>query len=172
MGPLSPHPRAQLSTPQALNPVWRKRDSEATFQEWWRQQQITTIFFDGASKGNPGTAGAGGAIYDKNGTRRDSFSWGLGQKTNNQAEIQGLLKACQIARDRGYKDFQAFGDSEILIKNLNSDTLFTNASLNKTLRRLKRVLLNFDSYKFFHILRTSNSEADQLENKGCTLRKG
>jgi ribonuclease HI len=172
LGPLSPHPRKQLSAPQAVNPVWRKRDSEATIQEWWRKQKITTIFFDGASKGNPGTAGAGGVIYASDGSRRDSFCWGIGQKTNNQAEIQGLLKACQIARDRGYKEFQALGDSEILIKNLNTDKLFTNASLNKTLNRLKRILLDFDSYKFFHILRNSNSEADLLANKGCTLGKG
>jgi ribonuclease HI len=172
LGPLLPHPRNQLSAPQEVSLVWKKRDSEATIQEWWRSQKIATIFFDGASKGNPGTAGAGGVIYDSDGLRRDSFCWGIGQKTNNQAEIQALLKACQIARDRGYKEFQALGDSEILIKNLNTDNLFTNASLNKTLNRLKRILLDFDSYKFYHILRNLNSEADLLANKGCTLGKG
>ena len=130
------------------------------------------IFFDGASKGNPGTTGAGGVIYASDGSRRDSFCWGIGQKTNNQAEIQGLLKACQIARDRGDKELQALGDSEILIKNLNTGKLFTNASLNKTLNRLKRILLDFNSYKFLHILRNLNSEADLMANKGCTLGKG
>lgn len=130
------------------------------------------IFFDGASKGSPGTARAGGVIYTSDGARRDSFWWGIGQKTNNQAEILGLLKACQIAKDRGDKEFQAFGDSEILIKNLNTGKLFNNASLNKTLNRLKRVLLNFDSFKFLHILRSLNSEADLMANKRCTLGKG
>eukprot|EP00253_Pinus_taeda_P009869 PITA_09869 len=172
LAPLFPHPQKQLTATHAVNLEWRKRDSEATIQEWWRKQKITTIFFDGASKGNPGAVGASGVIYAPYGSRRDNFYWGIGLKTNNQAEILGLLKACQIARDRGDKNFQAFGDSEILIKKLNMEKLFTNASLNKTLNRLKRVLLNFDSYKFLHILRNLNSEADLMANKGCTLGKG
>jgi ribonuclease HI len=135
-------------------------------------KNITTIFFDGASKGNPGAAGAGGVIYSPNGTTRDCFCWGLGQKSNNQAELLGLIKACLIAREKGIKDLQVFGDSEIIIKNLNTESRFSNASLNKTLDRLKRVLLGFNSCKFYHILRMSNSEADQLANKGNTLMKG
>eukprot|EP00253_Pinus_taeda_P015605 PITA_15605 len=172
LGPLSPHPRKQISAPHAVNPEWGKRDSKANIQEWWQKQKITTIFFDGASKGNPGTVGARGVIYAPDSSRRDSFRWGIKLKTNNQAEIQGLLKACQIARDRGDKEFQAFGESEILIKNLNTGKLFNNASLNKSLNRLKRVLLDFNSYKFLHILRSLNSEADLMANKGCTLGKG
>lgn len=31
-----------------LNPEWRPRDKDKTFQSWWRQQGITTVFFDGA----------------------------------------------------------------------------------------------------------------------------
>lgn len=73
LGPLSPNPRKQLSAPHAVNPEWRKRDSEATIQEWWQKQKITRIFFDGASKGNLGTTGAGGVIYAPDGSRRDSF---------------------------------------------------------------------------------------------------
>lgn len=87
-----------------MNPIWRIRETEENFQEWWKKQKISTIFFDGASKGNPGAAGAGGVIYDLAGVKRDIFSWGIGQKSNNQAEILSLLKACQIARDRGDKE--------------------------------------------------------------------
>jgi len=59
-------------------PNWRLRSSDAKFQEWWRKQGLDSIFFDGASKGNPGLAAAGGVIYSQDGTKRDSFSWGLG----------------------------------------------------------------------------------------------
>lgn len=98
----------------------------------WKSKSLTTIVFYEASKGNPGNAGAGGVIYSPDNNSRDSFYWGLGQKSNNQAEIYGLLKACLIAREKGVKDFQAFGDSEILIKKLNAEVLFDNASLNST----------------------------------------
>jgi ribonuclease HI len=128
--------------------------------------------FDGASKGNPGTSGAGGVVYSPDGQRKDSFSWGLGQNTNNQAEILGLLKACQLAHGNDEKDIQVFGDSEILIKILNTDDYFNNPVLNKTLQRLRKVTQNFTSISFYHILRSLNKEADERENRGCLLAQG
>ena len=169
---LDPHRRMYLLPPLTASPSWRKRDPDASFQQWWREQKTNTIFFDGASKGNPGPSGAGGIIYSPNGVSRDSFYWGLGLKTNNQAELLSLLKACQLAREKGFKDIQIFGDSEILIKNLNTEEKFRNASLNRVLERLKRVLIAFNSYKFYHILRSSNSEADLMANKGSATQKG
>eukprot|EP00253_Pinus_taeda_P027195 PITA_27195 len=149
-----------------------KRWIDGSFQAWWRAQNLCSIFFDGASKGNPGPSGAGGIIYSPEGRSKDSFSWGLGVKTNNQAELLSLLKACQIAREKGVKDIQIFGDSEILVKKLIDGELFRNADLNRTLERLKRVLAFFASYKIFHILRTSNSEADLMANIGSALDRG
>eukprot|EP00253_Pinus_taeda_P027254 PITA_27254 len=157
---------------QIFNEEWRLRDKEDYYQNWWRSQKIHTTFFDGASKGNPGTAGAGGVIYSLDGDRKDIFYWGLGQKSNNQAELLGLLKVCQIARDKGVKKLQVFGDSELIIKNLNTGDRFNNPSLNKILGRLKRVLQFFDSCKFYHILRNLNSEADKMANKGSAIMKG
>eukprot|EP00253_Pinus_taeda_P024453 PITA_24453 len=67
-----------------LKENWRIRDNVEGFQKWWKLQGKCTIFFDGASKGNPGRSGAGGIIYYSNGSK-ECFSWGLGIKTNNQA---------------------------------------------------------------------------------------
>eukprot|EP00253_Pinus_taeda_P006872 PITA_06872 len=170
--PLEPSPRKSILTPQIANPEWRRRDSEDSFTNWWRSKNLTTIFFDGASKGNPEIASSGGVIYSSDGSSRECLCWGLGQKSNNQAEIFGPLKACHIARDKGVKDLQVFRDFEILIKKLNTEDLFSNASLNKILGRPKRVLQEFTSYKFYHILRNLNGEADQMANKGCSLLKG
>jgi hypothetical protein len=73
---------------------WRLRDSHDKFQSWWQKQGKTSVFFYGASKGNPGTAGAGGIIYSSEGEKLATFCWGLGQRTNNQAEILSLIKVC------------------------------------------------------------------------------
>jgi hypothetical protein len=89
--------RSQTIVRPSKNPSWCLRDKDAAFQDWWRQQGLASIFFDGASKGNTGNAGAGGVIYSSDGSRKDSFSWGLGQRKNNRDEILGLLKAFQIA---------------------------------------------------------------------------
>jgi ribonuclease HI len=169
---LVPHPSKHYLSPKTANPEWRIRDEEDNFQSWWRSKNLTTIFFDGASKGNPGAAGAGGVIHSSDGTTKDCFSWGIGLKSNNQAEMLGLTKACLLARGKGVKDLQVFGDSEVIIKNLNMKTRFSSASLNIILDRLKRVLLDFNSCKFYHILRKLNNEADSLANRGSSLVKG
>eukprot|EP00253_Pinus_taeda_P016670 PITA_16670 len=172
LGTLELQSRKTLLPPQTEHPIWKKRDPDETFQLWWRAQKSHTIFFDGASKGNPGPSGAEGLIFSPDGVSRDTFFWGLGLKTNNQAELLSLLKACQIAREKGIKDIQVFGDSKILIKKLNAAEQFRNAGLNRTSERLKKVLSAFASFKFYHILRSSDSDADLLANKGSALYKG
>jgi hypothetical protein len=78
-------------------------------------------------------------------------------------------KACQIARENGYKEIQDYGDSEILIKILNLNDHFNNPAVNKTLQRLRKVLQYFSSSHFFHILCGSNKEADAKANMGFLL---
>jgi len=92
-----------------------------------------TIFFDDASKGNPGNSGIGGLIISPDRADNASFSWGLGININNHVESYRLLKACQIAKELGHKRIQIFGDSELLIKLLNSKNHFCNVVLNNTL---------------------------------------
>ena len=55
------------------------------FTKWWQRQNKVSVFFDGASKGNPGIAEEGGMIYYPGEMLEAIFSWGLGQSTNNQA---------------------------------------------------------------------------------------
>ena len=169
---LSPHCKVLSLPPPLPSPSWKIRESEAAFQNWWKIQNTTSIFFDGASKGNPGAAGAGGVIYFADNLRKVHFCWGLGISTNNQAELLALTKACQIVWDKGIKYCQAFGDSEILIRKINSDDQFSNAILNKSLNRLKLILQDFTSFKIYHILRSLNREVDEMANKGCLLAPG
>ena len=37
-------------------------------------------------------------IYSHDGLAKDSFSWGLGHNTNNQAKNFGFFKGCQVAQ--------------------------------------------------------------------------
>eukprot|EP00253_Pinus_taeda_P023884 PITA_23884 len=170
----SPHPSSNVRSlpPPLPSPPWKIRESEAAFQNRWKTQNITSIFFDGASKGNSGAAGSGGVFYFADNLRKVHFCWGLGISTKNQAELLALTKACQIARDKGTKECQVFGDSEILISKINSDAQFNNAILNKSLNRLKLILQDFTSFKIYHILRSLNKEADEMANKGCLLATG
>lgn len=154
------------------NPEWRLWISETDFKKWWKNQGKVTIFFNGDSKGNPGISGAGGIIYSTDGQKQDNYSWELGQSTNNQAEILGLLKACQLAQRNIGENLQIFGDSKILIKTLNKDDQLNNPALNKTLERIRKMIQIFTSCSFYHVLRAQNKEVDIMANKGCLLAQG
>ena len=88
------------------------------------------IFFYGASKGNPRLSSAGGLLISPGRLIETRFSWGLGTMSNNQTKSYSLLKACQLAKEVGFKSIQVFGDSELLIKLLSSYGLFNNSALN------------------------------------------
>ena len=79
---------------------------------------------------------------------------------------------CQIAKARGHRNLQVFGDSEILIKMIHSRGQFNDDGLNKNLQRLRHTLQDFTSFHCYHILRDLNKEADALANKGCLLAQG
>ena len=78
----------------------------------------------------------------------------------------------QIAKEKGFKSLQIFGNSEMLIKALNSDDYFNNYALNKYLQRIQNVLKEFDMVVSFHILRDLNNLTDDLANKACLLPQG
>ena len=111
-------------------------------------------------------------LYYPGGMSETSFSWGIGQSTNNLAEILALLKACQLEKEARHKDLQIFDDSEILIKVLNTNKQFNNFSLNGTIQRIQFILTEFDSISFFHILQELNKKADSKANRGFQLLTG
>jgi hypothetical protein len=76
---------AQLSTYE-----WEIRLDPSNFTNWHKSLQRHSLFFDRASKGNPGEAGGGGVIIDPEEIKVLSYSWGIGKDTNNIAEDLAL----------------------------------------------------------------------------------
>ena len=136
------------------------------------KSSASCIFFDGASKGNPGISGARGLLILPDRSSKTSFNWGLGIMSNNQAESYSLLKACQLAKEAGFMSIQVYGDSGLLIKRLNLDGLFNNPALNLILQRIQNFKKEFEKAEFFHILQELNGRADSLASKGFLLAQG
>ena len=72
--------------------IWHVRMKYEDFIGWWKNVGCNSLFFDGASKGNPGLVGAGGVIFDSKGKKIKEYSWGIGKKTNNSVEWIALIK--------------------------------------------------------------------------------
>jgi ribonuclease HI len=73
----------------------------------------------GPPKGNPGPAGYGAVIHNNKGEILHIIAGNLGHNTNNAAEIWGLLKGLQAAKEQELFPIIAEGDSQIVINLLS-----------------------------------------------------
>lgn len=128
------------------------------------------IYVDGASRGNPGPAGAG--IYFTYGNKviakKGIF---LGKKTNNQAEYLALALALFFAekicveKDIVCSCFHVFSDSELLVKQYKGLYKIKNPELAQ-LKKVITALLKNKQIIITHVRREKNKEADALANEG------
>jgi len=126
--------------------------------------QELTIYTDGASRGNPGPAGAGFIIYDGPRPLEGQAQY-LGRLTNNQAEYNAVILALQRARQLGAKKVKLKTDSELLAKQLKGVYRVKNKMLAGLYSRVKELIRDFDSFSVEHVYREENQEADLLANR-------
>lgn len=76
-------------------------------------------YFDGASRGNPGEAGAGALIKDKEGNVLWECAKYLGIKTNNEAEYNAVIELLKAVKDLGITEIKIYGDSNLVVSQLS-----------------------------------------------------
>lgn len=145
--------------------VWKLRGTKEEIINWIQGQKMHTLYFDGASKNNPGIAGAGGVIRDQQGRMIINYEWSLGKLSNNKAEAYSLLQGITIARKSGIRDLLVLGDSAILIAAMNSGNSFKQFALNRIRERIMEQVSKMGNVAFKHVLRNYNTTADELANK-------
>ena len=125
--------------------------------------------FDGASRGNPGRAGAGFVLYDKNRDEVDAGRAYVGDAaTNNEAEYVALIRGLEMARERGdpSASLQVQGDSLLVIQQMRRAWKVKAARLrplHAAARRLAAARPGAIVYE--HIPRRRNARADALANE-------
>lgn len=125
-----------------------------------------TLHVDGASRNNPGKAGAG--VYGTcNG--KDVFKKGifLGVKTNNQAEYLALLYGLFSLKKQLKKGDKVslYSDSQLLVRQLLGEYRVKAPELIQLHKVAVHFLQEIDG-KIFHIMREKNPVADALANEG------
>lgn len=124
-----------------------------------------TLYFDGCSKGNPGSAGAGAVIYNENGDHIYSISYFVGDKeTNNVAEYTGLIIGLQKAIQMNIKQLAVNGDSQLVIKQMKGLYQVKSPTLNTLYKQAKILEKQIDRVTYNHVYRKENAVADKLAN--------
>jgi ribonuclease HI len=128
------------------------------------------LYIDGASKGNPGKAGAGIWITDQEGKKMSEVSRYLGHKTNNEAEYWALLLGLREAKRLGGDVLQIFTDSELLERQMKGIYRVKNLNLKSLHNAVMQNLKIFSSFEIESIPREKNQEADRLANRAIQRR--
>lgn len=126
---------------------------------------ILQLYTDGASRGNPGEAGAGVAILDELGEELVATGEYLGQCTNNEAEYRALLLGLARCEDFGHGRLKIHLDSELIVKQIRGEYRVKHPNLLPLFRETMQRLSGFGAFSITHVRREKNRRADGLANE-------
>ncbi len=124
-----------------------------------------TIFFDGASRGNPGPAAIGVVMKKPGGDALCEIGETIGNATNNYAEYSALIRGLEEARDLGYTDVECFSDSELVVRQMTGSYRVRSKDLLPLVSRAQALRRGFSHFSIRHIRREQNRKADALASK-------
>ncbi|MBL3592000.1 MAG: ribonuclease HI family protein [Synergistaceae bacterium] len=128
-----------------------------------------TGYFDGASRGNPGPAGAGAVLYDGDGREIWSEARPLGARTNNEAEYEALILLLEEAQRRKMTALTVCGDSQLVIRQMRREWKIREPRLAELARKARSSAAGIDvTYQW--VPREQNVRADALSNEALDGR--
>ena len=122
------------------------------------------VYSDGASRGNPGPAAIGAAVFDAAGREVHAVSRRIGHATNNEAEYRAAIAGLEAALALGARDVELVMDSELVVRQLNMRYKVRNPALRRLFGRIKDLQWRFASFEVRHVRREENQRADELAN--------
>lgn len=122
------------------------------------------VYFDGASRGNPGPAAVGWAIVTSDGIVAEG-SRRIGHTTNNQAEYEALVTALEAASEYGLREVDLRGDSQLVVKQVRGEWNTNDPELRERRVTVRELLDEFDRWSIAHVPREINERADSLANE-------
>lgn len=148
------------SNPQTR--LWQDREKS------WKgglDGQTLQLFTDGASRGNPGEAGAGISILDEQGNELVATGKYLGKCTNNEAEYRALMLGLIKCAEFGSGAIKAHLDSELIVKQILGQYKVKHPNLKSLYEETMKRIADFASVRVSHVRREKNRRADELANK-------
>jgi ribonuclease HI len=128
------------------------------------------IHADGASRGNPGLAGAGVVVSTPEGRVVEEASRFLGHATNNIAEYRALILGLEVARRLGAAEVAVRMDSELVVRQMEGRYRVRNLGLKPLHAAAADLVRGFRRFTIQHVPRDRNGEADRLANQAIDDR--
>mgnify|MGYP000548432746 FL=1 len=122
------------------------------------------VYFDGASRGNPGPGAVGWCLVTSDGVVAEGGER-IGRVTNNQAEYAALIRALEAADEYGFDEIDVRGDSELIVKQVRGEWDANDPELREKRVRARELLERFDRWSVGHVPREINARADDLANE-------
>jgi ribonuclease HI len=125
-----------------------------------RRAELLVLYFDGASRGNPGPASYG--VWSPGGL---ADAKALGATTNNVAEWRGFLAALDLALASGARDVEIRADSQLVLRQFSGEYRVKAPHLAGFLLEARRKARGIERLRVVHVPREENHEADALANR-------
>ncbi|MDD2453202.1 ribonuclease HI family protein [Aminivibrio sp.] len=151
-------------TPETASSQWLDLDSDWTEYLLPQPAKKPRIrgHFDGASRGNPGEAGAGAVLLKEDGTPLWECAQPLGKRTNNEAEYLALILLLEEAERRSIAaDIR--GDSQLVVNQVTGKWKINEPRLRQLADRAVDLLKKTKSTLAW-VPREENTAADRLSN--------
>jgi ribonuclease HI len=91
--------------------------------------------------------------------------------TNNQAEYEALLRGLQYLSEAGAVSVEVYGDSELVIKQLNGQHECKSEALKSYYEGCREILKSFPLVTLQHIPREHNEEANRLAQSASGTKR-
>ncbi len=124
------------------------------------------LYFDGASRGNPGPASYG--VWSPSGL---TAARAIGRTTNNVAEWRGFLAALDLALSSGAEEVEIRADSQLVLRQFSGEYRMKAAHLAGFLEEARRKARGIERLRVVHVGREENHEADALANRVLDARR-
>jgi ribonuclease HI len=142
--------------------------------EWTEQQvpnnleatEVWRMYFDGSLK----LQGAGAGILFI-APRGEHLKYALQLSfpaSNNAAEYEALIHGLNIAISLGIKRLMVYGDSLVVISQINKDWDCSTDSMGKYCTAVRKLEDKFEGLEFHHVERDRNAAADALSKLGSS----
>jgi ribonuclease HI len=142
--------------------------------EWTEQQvpdnpktaEVWQMYFDGSLKLQG--AGAGILFIAPGGEQLKYALQLLFPASNNAAKYKALIHGLNIAISLGIKRLMVYGDSLVVISQINKEWDCSNDSMGKYCTAVRKLEDKFEGLEFHHVERDRNTAADILSKLGSS----